>query len=501
MNNKRKTENMKKNNIALHSVAVLAVATLATACSSEDVNDAMSQTTNKQEKVTLIARQPGKGTRVGFTDNGKGYWQTNDAIGVWSKGDNKFNSFALTSGNGETTATFSGTVYNGVGKYAVYPYNENHSMAGTTLTYNLPDSYTYSSVDQTFFPEGKDGNSFGMPMLGTISDDNIVSFKHLAGVVCLQIDKMPAESGTVTVTEKSNKLCGAFTANLTDANPEIKTVASDADKSVTFTYSGATADIPGIFYLPVASGSYNLTVEVASAKKSSTTSVNIEMVRARLQVVNVVTNYAHIINGHKFIDLGLPSGLLWAETNIGAETAYDDGNYYAWGETVPKSTYSEATYTTLGKYGYSDVYEEDALEYTKYTFTDGKTTLDLADDAAYVNWGSGCRMPTLSEMAELGDESNCTWAWVSRTNSAGETINCYKVVSVKNGNIIYLPASGLRDGDGLSGRGSNGYYWASTLNGYDVSYACYLNFDSGYRNVHYYGHRYYGFPVRPVAER
>ena len=204
------------------------------------------------------------------------------------------------------------------------------------------------------------------------------------------------------------------------------------------------------------------------------------------------------INGHKFIDLGLPSGLLWAETNIGAETAYDDGNYYAWGETSPKEEYSEATYTTLGKYEYFNV-DGDSLEYTKYTSTDGKTELELEDDAAYVNWGSGCRMPNQYDFDELYDTDNCTWTWVSRTNSAGETINCYKVVSVKNGNIIYLPASGYRYGGTLHGHGSDGNYWSSTLST-DVSRPYILNFfSSGHYVINFY-FRWEGFPVRPVAE-
>ncbi len=151
--------------------------------------------------------------------------------------------------------------------------------------------------------------------------------------------------GTVTVTASSNKLCGAFTAGLADATPEIKTSASDADNTVTFEFSGATADQPGVFYLPVATGSYTLTVDVygGANKGTSTTTHSVEVVRERLQVVNVTTDYiAGIveIDGHKFVDLGLPSGLLWAETNIGAKTAADYGNYYAWGEVT---AYNETT--------------------------------------------------------------------------------------------------------------------------------------------------------------
>ena len=498
---------MKKSNIRLHSAAAVAVAALASACSSDSVVEVPENTPGKAEKVTLVANQPGGGTRVGFTKEedgtGKAYWQEGDAIGVWSNGDGKFSSFGIASGAGEATATFSGTVTDGVGKYAVYPYNEKHGIQDNALTYYLPEKYTYTSVDQTVSPEGKDGNSFNMPMLGKITDGQTVSFSHLAGVFCLKIDKMPAGSGTVIVTSSGKQLCGAFTASLADTNPEITTTTSETDNAVTFVYSGAVADKPGIFYLPAATGSYTLTVAVSGDKKFSTTTHEVKMVRGGLQVVNVTTEYTsattnddgtYTINGHKFIDLGLPSGLLWAETNIGATAACDDGNYYAWGETAPKSDYSDATYTTaLAKY------ENGALLYTKYTTTDGKTVLDPEDDAAYVNWGSGCRMPTKDEFQEL--ISNCTWDEVKETNSAGQTIYCHKLKSNNNGNIIYLPNSGYRSGGSLCNYGSSydcsGQYWSSTL--YNVGKARLLRFATNLRYVDYSPYRY-GRPVRSVAE-
>ena len=499
---------MKKINFTLHAVAACAIAALAVACSSDD------ETTEKQsgvkETITLTAYQPGNesSTRLAFTDKGKAYWHAADKIGVWSNGESKFSAFDLSTGAGTATASFRGEVMDGAGDYAVYPYNENHKLSGSSLTYYLPNSYKYTSVDQTFFPDDNNGNSFGAPMYGVVSDDNTVSFKHLGGVICIQIDKMPAESGTVKVTEAKNQLCGTFTATLTDDAPEIQTAQATSNNSVTFVYSGATADAAGIFYLPVATGNYNLTIEVSGNKQSSSTTTGVEITRTRLQVVKVTTNYtkstaesdgSKIINGHKFIDLGLPSGLLWAETNIGAETAYDDGNYYAWGETSTKDDYSEATYT-LGSYSYSAIYEKEVFNYNKYNSTDGKTELEKTDDAAYVNWGSLCRMPTYSDFSELINSENCTWAWVSRTNSAGETINCYKVVSTKNNNIIYLPASGYRYGSNLDNHGSGGDYWSSTLDDSDVSLAYGLYFgSSGYGSYDYYG-RYYGFAVRPVAE-
>ncbi len=197
------------------------------------------------------------------------------------------------------------------------------------------------------------------------------------------------------------------------------------------------------------------------------------------------------INGHKFVDLGLPSGLLWAETNIGAATAADYGNYYyAWGETTTKTDYSWSTY----KYGTS--YDN----MTKYNSTDGKTVLDKEDDAAYVNWGSSCRMPTHDEFTELRNSDNCTWTWTSQTTSSGSSIKGYKVTSVKNGNSIFLPASGSRYGEYFYCHGDDGYYCSGSLYPYYSDRAYYLYFNSGCQYGHF-NDRYVGYAVRPVAEQ
>ena len=476
---------MKKLKFALHTVATCAIAALTVACSNDE-------NSNNPVEVTLTAYQPGNepATRLGFDSEGKACWQTNDAIGVWSKGEGKFNSFAIASGAGEGTATFSGTVTGGVGEYAVYPYNENHSLSGNQLTYSLPDNYTYDKVGQTVLTD-KDGNSFYTPMFGKVNG-NEVAFKHLGGVICLKIDKMPAESGTVKVTEASNKLCGAFTANLSDEAPEIKTEASEEGKTATFTYSNATVDGVGVFYLPVATGTYNLTIEVAGGIKLSSTTATAEMTRAKAKVVKVTTDYEYVINGHKFIDLGLPSGLLWAETNVGAETATDYGNYYAWGETETKTSFGSWKTYKLG---------ESSTTLTKYNSTDKKTVLESEEDVASVKWSSRCRIPTQAEFAELFDTTNCTWTWTSKTISSSETVSGYTVKSKKNGKSIFIPASGCyQSNSSLINHNSVGFYWSSTLNSDDTARAYYSRlYESGYVN-NGKGGRFWGLTVRPVAQ-
>ena len=194
------------------------------------------------------------------------------------------------------------------------------------------------------------------------------------------------------------------------------------------------------------------------------------------------------INGRRYVDLGLPSGLKWATCNVGASKPEDYGDYYAWGETEEKSDYSWSTYKWCnGSYDTQTKYCIDS----DYGTVDNKTVLDPEDDVAHVKWGGTWRMPTLDEQNELREK--CTWTWTTQNGVKG-----YKVTS-PNGNSIFLPAAGYRGGTEVSYRGSSGYYWSSSLYS-SRSYNAYdLRFSSGF---HYwrYDYRYLGHSVRPVCE-
>ena len=189
---------------------------------------------------------------------------------------------------------------------------------------------------------------------------------------------------------------------------------------------------------------------------------------------------------HAWVDLGLPSGTKWAACNVGATAPEAYGNYYAWGETEPKTTYDWSTYkwcngsmNTLTKYNTK----------SSYGTVDNKTMLDPEDDAAAVNWGGAWRMPTKNEWKELID--NCTWTWKTLNGKNG-----YEVKGA-NGNSIFLPAAGFRDGDDLNVAGFDGGYWSDSLDTDIPRDASDVSFYSGsaYRT---YSYRYCGRSVRPV---
>lgn len=192
---------------------------------------------------------------------------------------------------------------------------------------------------------------------------------------------------------------------------------------------------------------------------------------------------------HEWVDLGLPSGTLWATCNVGINSPEDYGDYFAWGETTPKEYYYWNTYKWCnGSKNAMTKYCANS-DYGYNGFTDGKTELDLEDDAACVNWGPSWRMPSVEQQQELVD--NCTWTWTTC-----DGVNGY-LVAGPNGNTIFLPASGRRWGGALE-TGTYGFYWSRTLRTDDSRYAYILNFISG--NV-YWGksnYRYDGFVVRAV---
>ena len=174
-------------------------------------------------------------------------------------------------------------------------------------------------------------------------------------------------------------------------------------------------------------------------------------VKAECQVT-VLNNNSGTLDGHDYVDLGLPSGTLWATCNVGANSSEEYGDYFAWGETEPKSDYSWSTYK------WSNGSDETLTKYctdSSYGKVDNKTTLELADDVAHVKWGGAWRMPTLEEQRELQD--NCTWTWTKVNGVNGYT------VTGPNGNSIFLPAAGYRYNSALLTAGSHGIFWSSSL--------------------------------------
>lgn len=203
---------------------------------------------------------------------------------------------------------------------------------------------------------------------------------------------------------------------------------------------------------------------------------------------------------NEYVDLGLPSGTLWATCNIGASTPEEIGDYYAWGETEAKEDYSLKTYKFFSEfekeYGFDKVKNVVKYNFDKtYGLVDGKTTLDPEDDAAHVNWGGKWRIPTYDEWIEL-----CNTDYCSSTPTIQNGVKGFKITSVKNGNFIFLPITGFRRESEFWYEGEIGDYWSSSHDPRDkATYSRCMHFDDVAPVMGWgIGLRSDGFCIRPV---
>ena len=193
-----------------------------------------------------------------------------------------------------------------------------------------------------------------------------------------------------------------------------------------------------------------------------------------------------VVFTNSYVDLSLPSGTLWATMNVGASKPEDYGDFFAWGETEPKSDYNGNNYFDAS--------------YSKYNKS-SNTELLPEDDVAYVKWGYDWCMPSKNQLAELINSSYTTKEWTTYNGVKGHWIT-----SKTNWNSIFLPAGGIIRGSSREKEGSYGYYWSRTI---DINYSGYAwhlyNYSNGLyvrdNNDTNFGRRMYGLNVRPVRSK
>lgn len=177
-------------------------------------------------------------------------------------------------------------------------------------------------------------------------------------------------------------------------------------------------------------------------------------------------------NNNKWVDLGLPSGILWAAYNVGASSPEESGGYYAWGETEEKVGYNQETY---------------------HTYISEICISGSANDVATVKWGDGARMPTIEDLKEL--KANCDVEYSDYNGIRG----CYFIGP--NENSIFIPYSGLKVNPTKTSDVYKGYIWSGTREGkmQADAYAMILSDDSIVISSSGSTH-FTGIPVRPVKK-
>ena len=217
----------------------------------------------------------------------------------------------------------------------------------------------------------------------------------------------------------------------------------------------------------------------------------------RVEFVDDIRDYME----YEYVDLGLPSGTLWATCNVGADSPEEYGDYFAWGETETKSDFSWSTYKWINAGGSS--YDQ----VNKYPFADNQTAgcwysdgsfvgdnklrLCTEDDAAASAWGSDWQMPTREQFEELMNSAYTTQEYTTLNGVKGQKI------TGKNGNSIFLPGAGFCQGTASSGVGEIGYYWSRSLSQNYCDYGSFFWFFSGSSSMTHTD-RYLGLSIRPV---
>ncbi len=452
---------MKKIQSSIKMLAALLVAGAAfTACSSDD-NTASEQPVNPAQQTYTLTVNAAKGSNAttralslsGSTLNAT--WGAGEVVKVYNASSEEIATLTpVTAGSAsaDLTGTITGTVPSVNDALTLKFLSASYTSQDGTLAY-IGANCDYATASVTVSSVGG----------GTITTTD-ATFTNQQAIV------------KFTLTDKSSNDISATQLVVNDGTTDYTIIPASATSEI-------YVAIPGISNKAI---SLTATVgyDIYTFKKSSVTFSNGSYYAITVKLEKVVP---------EAVDLGLTSGVKWANMNVGAGCPEDYGHYFAWGETTPQSdnVYSWASYkwcngssTALTKYCNNSSYGSGG-------FTDSKTVLDLENDAARANWGGDWRMPTQAEFQEL--IANTTSTWTTQNGAYG-----YKFTSKTNSNSIFLPAAGYRWDGGLSDDGSNGHYWSSSLFESNPSGAWYLNFKSEGVYTNNNISRYFGHSVRPV---
>ena len=417
-------------------------------------------------------------------------WAANDTVGIFPNSGSQA-EFAMEEGVGMQTATFNGggwALKHSATYSAYYPYNfynrdltkipvkyEGQTQDGNAATAHL-GAYDYMAA------------SVATPSNGAVAFD----MQHMGALVMLQTNLDEAKTLTSVALKANDEVfTKTGTMDLSVVNPVITTTKTTNTFTIALSnFTVAKNETSTIYFMLAPTNLVGETLEITLSDEVG------EYIKFEVAGKNFVAGTAYVYtltDGEKFgttvpkyaVDLGLPSGTLWADRNVGADAPEAYGDHFAWGETEVKQCYSWNTYkwcngtsSTLTKYCTSSVYGT----------VDHKTVLDLDDDAAYVNMGTEWRMPTVEEQQEL--TRNCTY-----TKTTQNGVNGYKVTG-PNGNSIFFPAAGYSDDEYCLNVGKDHNYWASSL--YSSIYAIFFNPNPSGAYYHTYDNRCLGRSVRAV---
>ena len=451
-------------------------------------------------KMTITA---GPGAKTDITNEGAITWTSGDVLYV-SDGTNWLGSLTLQGGAGNASGTFTGNISEISGGTTCHFFYLGHDNGMAAPTANTTTDVSISFASQ-------DGSREGALKyhLGHGSADVTVSGGVATGAVAMRTEIAMAH---LKLTMDSKPYTGSATMDVSNTMTVSPAGSFSGSGTDGITIGGTSGD-RYVTLIPTGTSSVDVSFS-GSATGSMTFGHGIQANNLYGMADGIEVTLAAPTPTHEYVDLGLPSGIMWATCNLGASSPEEYGDYYAWGEILPYyadghskdspcSTWRNMT-TGAGNTDISNGYvwktysqggSNSFVEWTAKPYG-SDNILTSAHDAATVAWGSAWRMPTEAEFTELINNTTCTWT--DNYNNTGVKGRVF--TSTKAGytnKYIFLPAAGCRNSDKLTSPRTYGYYWSSSLNS-DQSRGSDLGFySSNFSMSRLY--RYYGCTVRPVC--
>ncbi|MBQ9463468.1 MAG: leucine-rich repeat protein [Bacteroidales bacterium] len=401
-------------------------------------------------------------TRTTVQDSGaQVFWEPADEIKVFFKGEGS--KFVSKNAGNAATADFAGSMNILVGAnegefsqnkvWGLYPFREDATSDGNSVTTTLP--YMQTGRAGSF---AKDTH-----VMLSCSGGLDLAFYNVCGGLRFSLTQ-PGIKSVVLSGNNNENLCGKINLAFENGVPVISGVSDGIGKIRLSAQEGGTFDTGKWYYIEALPCDltkgftliFNKEKEYATLESSTPVSIRRGVFGALAEADKGLT-FKDRYPVAEAVDLGL--SVKWASFNVGASAPEDYGDYFAWGETEPKSTYDWSTYkwcngssNNLTKYNTSSSYGD----------VDNKTVLDPEDDAATVNMGGSWRMPTDAEWTELRD--NCTWTWTNDYNGTG--VKGQIVTSNKPGftdKSIFLPAGDNKGPWGYPTSFTDGNYWSASI--------------------------------------
>ena len=445
-----------------------------TACSHDAALEDSFNSNDHQflKRISISAEdfqtESGARSTVQIDQNGVQFlWSATDTVGIFPNEGSQV-EFPIDEGVGMQTATFDGggwALKHSSTYSAYYPYDfYNRNMTAIPVSYaqqqqegNASTSHlgAYDFMATTVVTPTNGSLEFSLQHLGCLVmlRTTMEEAKTLTGVTLQTDEEEFTISGVIDLTAQASVITPTLSTHTLSV--DLKNFEVGEDGTATIYFMMAPADLSDDTLEITLSDTLGAYMKYQVAGKN--------MVAGKAYAYQLTEGELVKRISYQTVDLGLPSGTLWADRNVGAATPEAFGDTFGWGETEPRTKENMHLWSN---YKFSDgstiVDDREIPHLTKYCYdeaygtVDNKMTLELVDDAAYVNMGVDWRMPTVDEMNELSDQ--CTWTWTIQNG-----VNGFQVTG-PNGNSIFFPAS--------VGTGSTRMpYWSSSL--YPHSYTDY----------------------------